>query len=39
MIRVSEVSVVNHPNVSVIEDLVIRAHKELGKVLTWLKEI
>ena len=39
VIRVSEVSVVEEPDVADIEDLVIRASEEFSEVLTGLEEI
>ena len=39
VIGVAEVSVVEEPNVTDVEDLVVRASKELSEVLTGLEQI
>lgn len=39
MIRVTHVSVVEHPDVSDIQDLVVRSDEELSEILSWLKDI
>jgi len=39
VIRISEVSVVEQPHVSHVENFVIRAGEELVEVLAWLKQI
>ena len=39
MIRVTEVSVVDKPHVSHVEDLVVRAEEERLEILGWLQKI
>ena len=39
MVWVTKISVVEEPDIADVEDLVVWAIKELGKILGWLKEI
>lgn len=39
MIRVSEVTIVQEPDISHIEDLVVGAIEEMSEVLAWLEQV
>ena len=39
VVRVSEVAVVEKPDIAHIEDLVIGASEEFGEVLAWLEKV